>query len=63
VTNLSARLSGMARAGQILVTQRVVTGAAEVAVTSSLGPMELRGITRPVEVFDVLGLDAARTAP
>jgi class 3 adenylate cyclase len=63
VTNLSARLSGMARAGQILVTQRVVTGAAEGAVTSSLGPMELRGITRPVEVFDVLGLDAARTAP
>jgi adenylate cyclase len=63
VTNLSARLSGIARAGQILVTQRVVTGASEVAVTSSLGPMELRGITRPVEVFDVLGLDAARTAP
>jgi class 3 adenylate cyclase/CheY-like chemotaxis protein len=62
VTNLSARLSGLARAGQILATQRVVTGAAEVAVTSSLGPMELRGITRPVEVFDVLGLDAARTA-
>jgi class 3 adenylate cyclase len=62
VTNLSARLSGMAKAGQILVTQRVVTGAAEVAVTSSLGPIELRGITRPVEVFDVLGLDAARTA-
>ncbi|TPG17122.1 response regulator [Pedococcus bigeumensis] len=63
VTNLSARLSGMAAAGQILVTQRVVTGASEVAVTRSLGPMELRGITRPVEVFDVLGLDAARTAP
>jgi class 3 adenylate cyclase/CheY-like chemotaxis protein len=62
VTNLSARLSGLARAGQILATQRVVTGAAEVAVTSSLGPMELRGITRPVEVFDVLGLDAARAA-
>ena len=62
VTNLSARLSGLAKAGQILVTQRVVTGAAEVAVTSSLGPVELRGISRPVEVFDVLGLDAARTA-
>lgn len=63
VTNLSARLSAEAQAGQILVTQRVVTGAAEVAVTRSLGPVELRGITRPVEVFDVLGLDAARTAP
>jgi len=63
VTNVSARLSDLARAGQILATQRVVTGAAEVAVTRSLGPTELRGITRPVEVFDVLGLDAARVAP
>jgi class 3 adenylate cyclase/CheY-like chemotaxis protein len=63
VTNVSARLSAQARAGQILATQRVVTGAAEVAVTRSLGPMELRGITRPVEVFDVLGLDAARVTP
>jgi adenylate cyclase len=63
VTNVSARLSSHAKAGQILATQRVVTGAGEVAVTSPLGPVELRGITRPVEVFDVLGLDAARTAP
>jgi adenylate cyclase len=62
VTNVSARLSAEAQAGQILVTQRVVTGAVEVAVTRSLGPVTLRGITRPVEVFDVLGLDAARTA-
>jgi len=63
VTNVSARLSAEAQAGQILVTQRVVTGAAEVAVTRSLGPVELRGITRPIEVFDVLGLDAARVTP
>jgi adenylate cyclase len=61
VTNVSARLSAVAQAGQILATQRVVTGAAEIAVTRSLGPIELRGITRPVEVFDVLGLDSART--
>ena len=63
VTNVSARLSDLAQAGQILATQRVVTGAAEVAVTRSIGPTELRGITRPVEVFDVLGLDAARVTP
>ena len=62
VTNVSARLSAQAQAGQILATQRVVTGASEIAVTRSLGPVELRGITKPVEVFDVLGLDAARTA-
>jgi adenylate cyclase len=63
VTNVSARLSALAQAGQILATQKVVTGAAEIAVTRSLGPTELRGITRPVEVFDVLGLDAARLTP
>jgi class 3 adenylate cyclase len=63
VTNLAARLAGAADGGQILVTQRVETGAAEVAVMKSLGPMELRGFSRPVEVFDVLGIDAARSAP
>jgi class 3 adenylate cyclase len=62
VTNLAARLAGVAKAGQILVTRRVETAVTEVAVTRSLGPMELRGISRPVEVFDVLGLDAARTS-
>jgi class 3 adenylate cyclase/CheY-like chemotaxis protein len=62
VTNLAARLAGVAKAGQILVTRRVETAVTDVAVTRSLGPMELRGISRPVEVFDVLGLDAARTS-
>ena len=62
VTNLAARLAGAAGPGQILVTQRVESAVADVAVTTALGPMELRGITRPVEVFDVLGLDAARQA-
>ena len=59
VTNVSARLSSLARVGQILVTTRVQAGAGDIAVTRSLGPVELRGITRPVEVFEVLGLDAA----
>lgn len=61
VTNVSARLSAHAAAGQILITQRVDTGAAEVAVTRPVGALELRGISRPVETFEVLGLDAART--
>ncbi|GAB3441478.1 hypothetical protein GCM10027517_17540 [Phycicoccus ginsengisoli] len=59
VTNVSARLSSLAAAGQILITQRVEAGLGDVAVTRPLGPAELRGITRPVEVFEVLGLDAA----
>ena len=62
VTNTSARLSGLAQAGQILITQKVAARAGEVAVTRPLGALELRGITKPVETFEVLGLDAARTA-
>jgi class 3 adenylate cyclase/CheY-like chemotaxis protein len=63
VTNLSARLCAHAEAGQILITQRVESGAAEIAVTRSLGPVELRGMSRPIEVVEVVGLDAARSAP
>lgn len=60
VTNVSARLSSLAAAGQILITQRVEAGAADVAVSRPVGALELRGITKPVETFEVLGLDAAR---
>jgi class 3 adenylate cyclase len=59
VTNVSARLSSRAAAGQVLITQRVEAGLDDVAVTRPLGPVELRGITRPVEVFEVVGLNAA----
>ena len=59
VTNVSARLSSRAAAGQVLITQRVEAGLDDIAVTRPLGPVELRGITRPVEVFEVVGLNAA----
>lgn len=61
VTNLSARLCAHAESGQILITQRVESAAADVAVTRPLGPVELRGMSRPVEVVEVVGLDAARS--
>ena len=63
VTNLSARLCAHAEPGQILITQRVELGAADIAVTRPLGPVELRGMSRRVEVVEVLGLDAARSVP
>jgi len=63
VTNLSARLCGEAVAGQILVTQRVLTGAGDVAVSRAVGPLELRGFSRAVEAHEILGLDAARALP
>jgi adenylate cyclase len=56
VTNLSARLCAEAEAGQVLVTSRVLHGADCVAETRPLGPVVLRGFSRPVEVFDVLSV-------
>ncbi|MFW5472868.1 response regulator [Knoellia sp. CPCC 206450] len=61
VTNMSARLSAVAQAGQILISQKVAARAGEDVVTRSLGPIELRGISKPVETFEVLGLDSARS--
>ena len=60
VTNLSARLCSEAAAGQILVTQRVLTGSGDVAVSRAVGPLVLRGFSRAVEAHEILGLDAAR---
>ncbi|MDT0212279.1 response regulator [Rothia sp. ARF10] len=61
VTNMSARLSAVAQAGQILISQKVAARAGEDVVTRSLGPVGLRGISKPVETFEVLGLDPARS--
>ena len=60
VTNLAARLCSYAAHGQILITQRVHSGAQDHVVTDPLGEVELRGFLRPVQVHDVKGLDAAR---
>lgn len=63
VTNMAARLCGEAAAGQILVTQRVLTGAGDVAVSRAIGLLALRGFSRAVETHEILGIDAARTLP
>ena len=63
VTNTAARLCAAAEPWQVLVTQRVRTAADDVAVTRPVGELALRGLSRPVPTFDVVGLDAARVAP
>jgi adenylate cyclase len=60
VTNLASRLCGEAAQDQILVTQRVHAATSEQVVGQALGELTLRGFTRPVQVYDVKGLDAAR---
>jgi GAF domain-containing protein len=56
VTNLAARLSSAAAAGEILVSQRM-HGMIEDAVTSEpAGDLELKGFSHPVPAFRVTGL-------
>ena len=63
VTNLAARLCSAAEPWQVLVTQKVSAAVEELAVTRPIGDLTLRGFSRPVATFDVIGLDAARVAP
>lgn len=63
VTNLAARLCSEAAAGQILVTQRVLTGAAAAVVGRSVGPLALRGFSRPVDAHEIVGLTSAEDSP
>jgi class 3 adenylate cyclase len=56
VTNLAARLCGEAKGGQILVHQRVATTIEDLAELEEIGPLTLKGLARPVSVFNVMGL-------
>jgi class 3 adenylate cyclase/CheY-like chemotaxis protein len=60
VTNVAARLCAEAEPWQILVTQRVQAATDEIAVSDLVGDLDLRGFRRPVRVFAVRGIDAAR---
>ncbi len=55
VTNVAARLCATAAARQILISPRVRAGLDGRFETRSLGPVELRGISRPIEVHEVIG--------
>jgi class 3 adenylate cyclase len=60
VTNLAARLCAEAQDGQILVSQRVATAVEGAAALTPIGEQKLRGLTRPVMVYDI---PAGATAP
>jgi adenylate cyclase len=61
VTNLAARLCADAAPWQILVTERVFSGAGALVVGEDVGTRELRGFSRSVHAFNIKGLDNART--
>ena len=54
--NLAARLSDEAADGQILVSARVNTAVGERLEAEPVGSLELKGLHRPVDVFNVVGL-------
>ena len=62
VTNLAARLCGEARAGQVLVSQKVHAEVEGLAEAARLPDLTLKGFQRPVPAFDVLRLREAAPA-
>jgi class 3 adenylate cyclase len=59
VTNLAARLCGEAKPGQILVSQRLVGAVEPLVKAEPLGELSLKGFSKPVPAFNVVGLKAS----
>jgi adenylate cyclase len=62
VTNLAARLCACALAGQILVSQRVLDGVAGPVESRDVGPLELKGLSRPVQAHEIIRLGDVEVA-
>ncbi|MEI6201756.1 MAG: response regulator [Enhydrobacter sp.] len=56
VINLAARLCGDAKDGQILVTGRLATAIEDVVEMEDLGEREVRGMSRPIAVHNLVSL-------
>jgi adenylate cyclase len=56
VTNLAARLCDEAGAGQILVSQRVLSAVEGLVEAEMVGELSLKGFSRPILVYNIIGL-------
>ncbi|MBI3328462.1 MAG: response regulator [Nitrospinae bacterium] len=56
VTNLASRLCDEAKPGQILISQRVHAAVEELVEAEDLGELSLKGFSRSVATYNVLGL-------
>jgi adenylate cyclase len=56
VTNLAARLCGEAAGGQVLVSARVAASVEDLVDADDVGPLALKGLSRPVPSWSVRGL-------
>ena len=59
--NLAARLEQMAQPGSILTTSDTLQLAEGYVAVKALGPMSVKGISDPVQIYEVTGAGAART--
>lgn len=59
VCNLASRLCGDAKAGQILVSQKVFGFVENLASAEAVGELSLKGFHKPVPAFNVTGLKPA----
>ncbi|MCI0396251.1 MAG: tetratricopeptide repeat protein [Chloroflexi bacterium] len=58
-TNMAARLMTLAQPGQLLVTERVALAVEKSVRLNSLGPVTIKGKSRPLQLYEVLGRQAA----
>jgi adenylate cyclase len=56
VTNLSSRLCAEAKPGQVLLTHRVMTAVESLVEAEPVGDVSLKGISRPVKIFNLVRL-------
>jgi class 3 adenylate cyclase/tetratricopeptide (TPR) repeat protein len=60
-THLAARLEQLANPGSILLTTSTLTLVEGFVAVKSLGPVPVKGLTDPVDVYEVTGAGLART--
>ena len=60
-THLAARMEQLASPGKVLAAETVARLAGEFLHLKSLGPVPVKGLSDPVEVFEVLGVARTRT--
>ena len=56
VVNLAARLCAEAHTGQLLITQRIYTAIGDLVEAESVGELTLKGLSKPVPAFNIVGL-------
>jgi adenylate cyclase len=57
IPNLASRICNEAKSGQILISQRVSSAVEHVAAMESLGMVSLKGLARPIPLYNVLNIE------